>query len=165
MAGSHFSNMNILALDLATKTGFAKQVQGIPLSIGTRDFTQKKGRKTMPDDPHPFTQYLQWLKAQTFDQFNRVVFERPGFFKSLDARNSSVGFRAITIMVCDVYGVPWSEVSPGSVKKFATGSGNANKKAMLKAAQQMSGGMLDGMDHNAADAYLLLRYTLNEAQS
>lgn len=156
--------MNILALDLATQTGFAIQIQGTPLSVGTRNFTQKRGRKTIPDDSHTFTQYVQWLQTLPFNQFDRVVLERPGFFKSFDARNCSVGLRAFTVWACDIYKVPWSEESPGSVKKFATGKGNAKKPEMLAAAQRMSGGLLEGMDHNAADAYLLLRYTLSKAQ-
>jgi Holliday junction resolvasome RuvABC endonuclease subunit len=50
-------------------------------------------------------------------------------------------------------------VHTATLKKFATGSGRANKKDMVKAAQNRG---WSPQDHNEADAQLLLEYGLNE---
>lgn len=50
---------------------------------------------------------------------------------------------------------PYIEAPPKTLKKFATGTGNASKSDMLKAAR------LDGFktsNHNIADAYFLAKY-------
>lgn len=50
-------------------------------------------------------------------------------------------------------GVPFVEVPPKSLKKFATGTGNAPKDAMIAHAIRTFG--FDGSDNNEADAWLL----------
>jgi len=50
-------------------------------------------------------------------------------------------------------------VHTATLKKFATGSGRADKKDMVQAAQKRG---WNPQDHNEADAALLLEYALNE---
>jgi Holliday junction resolvasome RuvABC endonuclease subunit len=50
-------------------------------------------------------------------------------------------------------GIPYVELSPGTVKKFATGSGTADKTAMAMAAYKRAG--LEFPDDNACDAWWL----------
>lgn len=50
-------------------------------------------------------------------------------------------------------GVPYVDVQPSTLKKFATGKGNANKDAMIAAAIRRFG--FAGSDNNEADAFLL----------
>jgi Holliday junction resolvasome RuvABC endonuclease subunit len=50
-------------------------------------------------------------------------------------------------------GIPYAEVSPSTLKKYATGRGNANKDEMLAAAIRRFN--FPGTDNNAADAWLL----------
>lgn len=49
--------------------------------------------------------------------------------------------------------VPWTTANPKSVKKYATGNGNARKTAVLEAARDLLG--YDGHDDNQADALWL----------
>ena len=49
--------------------------------------------------------------------------------------------------------VPWFEVGPSQLKKFATGNGLAKKPDMVEAAARLTG--YEGKDHNVADAALL----------
>lgn len=53
---------------------------------------------------------------------------------------------------------PLVDVSPGTLKKFATGKGNSPKEAMLQAAWQRLG--YTGHDHNCSDALWLLQAAL-----
>lgn len=55
-------------------------------------------------------------------------------------------------------GRPFVEMPPSSLKKFATGKGNAKKEQMLQAAWQRLG--YKGSDHNEADALFLLQAAL-----
>ena len=50
-------------------------------------------------------------------------------------------------------GIPFVDVSPSTLKKYATGKGNSPKDAMIAAAIRRFG--FAGCDNNEADAYLL----------
>ena len=52
------------------------------------------------------------------------------------------------------HGMPYCEVSPASLKRYATGHGNANKDEMI--AEAVRRFHFPGTDNNAADAWLLL---------
>lgn len=56
--------------------------------------------------------------------------------------------------------VPYVEVPPAKLKKFATGKGNADKDAVLAAAIRRFG--FEGDDNNAADAWILRAMGLAE---
>lgn len=55
-------------------------------------------------------------------------------------------------------GVPFVVIPPASLKKYATGKGNANKDAMLEAAIRRFG--FEGHGNDEADAWLLLQAAL-----
>ncbi len=50
-------------------------------------------------------------------------------------------------------GIPWLEVPPSQLKKFATGQGNANKEIILQQVYKRWG--VEFSDNNQADAYVL----------
>jgi crossover junction endodeoxyribonuclease RuvC len=50
-------------------------------------------------------------------------------------------------------GTPYVDVAPGTLKKYATGKGNAGKDEMIAAAIRRFG--FEGSDNNEADAFLL----------
>ncbi len=51
--------------------------------------------------------------------------------------------------------VPFIEVTPGSIKKYATGKGNAGKEAVLVAAVRRGGDLFAGTTNDEADAFML----------
>lgn len=63
----------------------------------------------------------------------------------------------------EIHNIPVVESSPKETKKWATGSGNADKTAMVKRANELSKKKIT--DHNEADAYLLLKYHLSQRTS
>lgn len=68
------------------------------------------------------------------------------------AKGMGGGVARLAIADC---GIPIVEVSPTTLKKFATGKGNANKDDMLEAAIRHFG--FQGHGNDEADAWLLLK--------
>lgn len=146
--------MKTLALDLAATTGHALLANGI-ITHGAQAFTTKA------DTEHPGARYLRfqrWLRTRIDEDKPTVIaVESAGYFKSLPAQSICVGFRGILLSTSSYYGIPLFEVSPSRLKKWASGKGNAKKEDMLQAARdRWPAERFD--DHNACDAFLLLRY-------
>ena len=58
--------------------------------------------------------------------------------------------------------IPYKGIPVGTIKKFATGKGNANKAMVVKAVQTKLGHP-HVTDHNEADALALLHYSMTLA--
>lgn len=71
-------------------------------------------------------------------------------------------FQSVIKLWCEDRSVPYRGYSPGEVKKHATGKGNANKEAMVTAAQAKWPGVLDD---NQADALWLLDLATKEYEA
>tara|TARA_R110002167_G_scaffold250238_1_gene456360 strand:- start:309 stop:761 length:453 start_codon:yes stop_codon:yes gene_type:complete len=139
--------MNILALDPATKTGFA-YLTGGNLSVGTLDL---KGPKSSSQG-EAFRFLSRWLQELIDERsIDVLVFERAYGFR----RGSEflAGLAAVCHQQDDRCAVVEANVS--ALKKWATGKGNADKQLMMKAAADYG---YETDDDNQADAYLLLRY-------
>lgn len=141
--------MNILALDPATHTGWALSADGMVHS-GTWDLSPRRG-----DGAGMRFLRLCWkLDEMLFRHAPlHIVYEFAGHFKSLAAGDVLRGLMAHIQSWCETHNVPCEGYAPSSIKKWATGKGNANKDAMLAEAQRR---WPDITDHNEADARLLL---------
>lgn len=153
----------ILALDLGTTIGWAYHQGGVTESGVTTLPSPKKGRSTIPDDHVGLTYYsfAEWLKSYpAYIKPTLVAYEEPmGNFKNAGARNIIVGMRGILMAWTAKYDIPITSIPQTKLKKFATGKGNADKAAMLHAAQEM----LDPevIDYNEADALWVLQWALS----
>lgn len=58
----------------------------------------------------------------------------------------------------ELRGIPYEGVPVGTIKRFATGKGNANKAAMIEAIRQRG---FSPADDNEADALALLLWALD----
>jgi len=156
-------NLNVLALDLATTTGFAVLAAGV-VSSGSVSFARQKGRKHVPDEHEgvAYIRFQKWLReALTLYKPTVVVFEEPmGNFKNAAARNIIVGFRGIMMSTVAYYNLTAWGYPQGRVKIHATGKGNAKKPAMVAAAKKMFPDQ-DITDDNQADALHVLRLHLS----
>lgn len=151
--------MRILALDPATKCGWAARLNGF-LCSGTWDLTRRRdesdGMKLVR-----FRAKLNELAAELKPTL--VVFEaaRHGATKMQGALVHQSKMQGVLEAWCADNGFEYKGYSPSEIKKYATGKGNA-KKELVTAAVQERWGLSPGGDDNEADAIALLELARSE---
>lgn len=142
----------ILALDLASSTGFAYAD-----SVGEIKNSGSVQFKGTPGDK--FNALMSWLESFILD--NRptvIVFEKP-HFRGMSATMLCVGFAAVVQLLATKYNVQILSVSPRTVKSFATNNRDADKAEMTAAASAATGKSLDAKANNdEADAIHIARW-------
>ena len=142
---------SIVALDPGTQTGWAARLRtGVVISDST---CLAVGRHMGAG-----TKFLELSKLlsqlETICQgIDLLVLEDVMAHSGTLAAQTYGGFLATIIAWCDNRGISYVSVPVGTIKKFATGHGNASKAMMMEAAK--SKGFLI-KDHNQADAIALL---------
>lgn len=168
--------MKILALDLGTKTGYALEADNYPLSCGTVvlacDATLREMRKTRGDRRGDvrFFKLIDFLRgiATTFRP-DIIVFEDVQFATTSIQAHLWATWRAAVWLVAHEFRIAVDCCPVATLKKFATGRGNAKKEGMAAYLIQnprfkkARGGVLDTVtgaliDDNAVDALHLLRW-------
>ena len=149
--------MNILALDPANKCGYATS---FGLS-GVWDFTPKR------DESKGYRLLLLRSKLtyiqENFDHpLDLVVFEaaRNAGPKRQGALVVQSELQGVIKLWCEEREIEYRGYSPKTIKKHATGNGNANKKMMVNAAQEFFNEPIESDDH--ADAMWLLHLVMEE---
>jgi Holliday junction resolvasome RuvABC endonuclease subunit len=147
--------MTILSLDLATQTGWAYKSCGL-ISSGTEGFKLKKN-----DGPGVrFHKFRSWLREQfEIIKPEKVVYEEVMRWSSGAAAKCYCGLLAILQTECESKGIPYEGVHVGTIKKSATGKGNATKEQMIQAAMEQG---FKPQDDNEADAIHLLLLSLKQ---
>ena len=146
----------ILALDLGTHTGWALRQLDDTITSGTADF-----------QPHRFEgggmrylRFKRWLsELLTGGDISAVYFEEVRRHAGVDAAHAYGGFLAHLTAWCEHHEIPYQGVQVGTIKKHATGKGNAGKDAMIAAARARG---FDPQDDNEADALALLAWAIEE---
>lgn len=83
-----------------------------------------------------------------------IVYERP-FARGQAATRLLWGAAGILEAEAHLAGVPILDMTPGEIKKWATGNGQADKDMMLAAAWRLGYG---GTNEHEADAFCLLKF-------
>ena len=78
-----------------------------------------------------------------------------------DASHVYGGFLSTLQVYCEERNIPYRGIPAGTIKKHATGKGNASKQMMIDAAREKLG--YTGDDDNEVDALWLLSAVINEA--
>ena len=145
----------ILALDLATKTGFAVGGLGTVMS-GVWDLKpsrfESSGMRFVK-----FRSELNLLHAH--HPFEHVFFEEVRRHRGTDAAHIYGGLMAVLTEWCEVKKIPYSAFGVGPIKKYWTGKGNATKEQMLQAARDRG---FNPKDDNEADALAIFHMAFNE---
>jgi len=143
--------MNILTLDLGTTTGFAiKTAEGAITSGGVLFRPSRFEGGGMR-----YLRFRHWLDemVKLSGTVDRICFEEVRRHAGTDAAHAYGGFLAHLTAWCEEHGIPYEGVPVGTIKRFATGKGNADKAAMI-AAMKARG--FSPADDNEADALALL---------
>lgn len=144
---------NILALDLGTKTGWAYSKRGLVCS-STKKFTPRK-----KDHPaYRWVAFKTWLSEMiaSYD-IQAVYYEKVMSHSATRAAHCYGAFEALLEVACYSRNCELIPVGVGTIKKFATGRGNASKNEMMAAIDDS----VDLVDDNHADALHLLNYALS----
>lgn len=145
--------MKILTLDLGTTTGWAFR-DGEKLLSGRHSFKTAR-HEGAGMRPHRFKLWLDLLcSVNGVPDF--VYFEEVRRHNSVTAGHVYGGFMNMLMAWCEEHGAKYSSVPVGTIKKAATGKGNASKKDMIVAAVYRYGIIPD--DDNHADALGILTY-------
>ncbi len=143
----------ILALDLGTTTGWALAGHDGHITSGSESFKPQRfeggGMRFLR-----FRRWLTELKACT-DPLEWVVFEEVRRHAGVDAAHAYGGFLGQLTAWCEHHSIPYQGVPVGTIKKHATGKGNAGKDAMIAAARERG---FNPADDNEADAIALLAW-------
>lgn len=107
---------------------------------------------------------MRYLKfARFLDELHRnqpiaqVYFEEVRRHLGVDAAHAYGGFLAHLTAWCESQAIPYQGVPVGTIKKHATGKGNASKADMIQAAQALGH---QPQDDNEADAIALLDWAV-----
>ena len=146
--------MNVLAIDPGTKCGWA---------FGREPALQLSGVWDLAPRRHEgggmrFVR-LQRLLGEFSDAPALVAYEEVRRHRGTDAAHIYGGIVATLQAWCEERSIPYTAIPVGTIKRHATGKGNADKVAMLEAARARFG---EGViDDNQADALWLLSVALD----
>jgi Holliday junction resolvasome RuvABC endonuclease subunit len=140
--------MRILAIDPGTKCGWAANLDGVIVS-GT--WNLKGGR--FDGAGMRFVRLEECLCE--FAKVERVCFEEVRRHLGTDAAHIYGGITAVIMAFCERRGIPYEGIPVGTIKKHATGKGNADKAKMTETARERWPDQ-NIKDDNQADALWLL---------
>jgi Holliday junction resolvasome RuvABC endonuclease subunit len=144
--------MNILALDLGTKTGFAIY-NGESIVSGTKKLRNSKSASGLR-----FVDFRRWL-IDTIKSYriNEIYYERVYRHCGTEAGHVYGGFLYHLAAVVEELNVKCTGIPVSTIKKLATGNGKATKEDMMKAARNNG---FNPLDDNEADSLAILMIAL-----
>ncbi|WP_419799682.1 MAG: crossover junction endodeoxyribonuclease RuvC [Terasakiella sp.] len=148
-------SLKILALDLGTKTGWAVCLPDQTITSGIAEFKNDRWQ----GGGMRFLRFKQWLTEvkQMAGGLDAVFIEEVRRHAGVDAAHAYGGFLAHVTAWCEHHAIPYEAVPVGTIKRHATGKGNANKEAMILAARKRG---FNPVDDNEADALAILDWAM-----
>ena len=145
----------ILALDLGTTTGWALRSSDGAITSGSASFRPQR----FEGGGMRFLRFKRWL-AELKDMaggIDALHFEEVRRHVSTDAAHAYGGFLATLTAWCEYHQIPYQGVPVGTIKKHATGKGNAGKDLVIAAMTALGHAPADD---NEADALALLHWAI-----
>ena len=145
----------VLALDLGTQTGWALRGHDGTGTSGTVAFRHDR----FSGGGMRFLKFKRWLgdMLEAAGAIDAVYFEEVRRHLGVDAAHAYGGFLAHLTAWCEHQGIAYEGVPVGTIKRHATGRGNANKAAMMAAI--VARGYAPA-DDNEPDALALLDWAI-----
>jgi Holliday junction resolvasome RuvABC endonuclease subunit len=147
--------MSILALDLGTRTGWSLSDDNKMITSGVVQFRQDRWQ----GGGMRFLRFRAWLDEiyRLSGGFDQLYYEQVRRHAGTDASHLYGGWLAILEVWCEQNSVAYQGVPVGTIKKHATGKGNAPKQAMIDAARARG---FSPADDNEADAIAILLWAI-----
>ena len=148
-------NRCILALDLGTTTGWALRAPDALITSGTVSF--RPGR--FDGGGMRYLRFTNWLTEidRLSGPVGAIWFEEVRRHAGTDAAHVYGGLMATLTTWAELRGVAYAGVPVGTIKRHATGKGNADKVAMIAAVRSRG---FSPVDDNEADAIALLLWAI-----
>ena len=145
------NTMTIFALDLGTQTGWALTSRDGSITSGSQSFKPQR----FEGGGMRFLRFKRWLTdiKQCNDGIDQVVFEEVRRHVGVDAAHAYGGFMGQLTAWCEHHQIPYQGIPVGTIKKHATGKGNASKDEMVASVRARGH---TPADDNEADAIALL---------
>ena len=145
----------LLALDLGTTTGWALRSSDGHIISGSESFRPQRfeggGMRFLR-----FKRRLAEIK-QSCGGIDALHFEEVRRHVSTDAAHAYGGFLATLTAWCEHHQIPYQGVPVGTIKKHATGKGNASKGEIIASVRALGHAPVDD---NEADALALLHWAI-----
>lgn len=145
--------MTLLAMDLGTRTGWAMQVGSGPIFSGYMDFKPNR----YEGGGYRYLRFRRWLEEQWAEKPDTVYYEEVRRHRGTDAAHIYGGLLATLTAWCEEHQIPYCGIPVGTIKKSATGKGNASKEEII-AAMQAKG--FSVISDDEADALALLFFAI-----
>ena len=147
---------SLLCLDLGTSMGFAMQTGDGAIVSGTVSFRPSR----YDGGGMRYLRFRGWLNQLASDvgAIRAVHFEEVRRHAGTDAAHVYGGLLATLTAWCEQRLIAYQGVPVGTIKRFATGKGNADKAAMLAAIRSRG---FSPTDDNEADALAILLWAID----
>ena len=147
--------MSILALDLGVRTGWALSDDNKMITSGVVQIKQDRWQ----GGGMRFLRFRAWLdEIHRFSGgFDQLYYEQVRRHAGTDASHLYGGWLAILEVWCEQNSIAYAGVPVATIKRHATGKGNANKAAMIAAAKARG---FSPTDDNEADAIAILLWAI-----
>lgn len=152
-----------LGLDLATKTGYSLLTStGEHVASGVWNFKAKSGE----DERHGLLAFRTQLSQIQKDhpQITAIFFEKVDFCVAMLAYRKHCMLAAVLELFSLDSNLPLIPVAVGTLKKYATGNGRADKSEMIAAAKTAYPA-IKFEDDNHADSILIAHWGVHYVQS
>jgi hypothetical protein len=145
----------VLALDLGTNTGWALRGHDGLITSGTVCFKPRR----FDGGGMRYLRFTNWLAEldRLSGPIAAIWFEEVRRHAGTDASHVYGGLMATLTAWSELRGVPYAGVPVGTIKRHATGKGNAPKEAMIASARARG---FSPADDNEADAIALLLWAI-----
>ena len=145
----------VLALDLGTTTGWAMQLAGGKIESGTVSFRPSR----YDGGGMRYLRLRGWLDCMAADVsgLSTIYFEEVRRHVGTDAAHIYGGLLATLTSWCEQHGIAYQGVPVGTIKRFITGKGNADKAAIIAAIRARG---FQPADDNEADAIAILLWSV-----
>jgi Holliday junction resolvasome RuvABC endonuclease subunit len=150
----------ILALDLGTTTGWALRGSDGHITSGSESFRPQR----FEGGGMRYLRFRRWISEiqESVSEIQFLYFEEVRRHVGVDAAHAYGGFLATLTAWCEYHQIPYQGVPVGTIKKHATGKGNASKDEMVASIRSRGH---QPADDNEADALALLHWAIETQEA